>query len=113
MSAVKHNPGLTGANLGPGPQGYGRSSYPRDNSPVWERTPWWAIWRPKWRKSRFYAPYESDRGPYDYASDRELARIHLEERYGEKDQGTATQARFGRDTGPYQAARIEGTDYPR
>lgn len=108
MSAVKHNWGATGV-IGPGPQGYGSSTYPREPYPAWELTPaWMRLWRKKWRKPNGSIPYSHGIvyvGPYVYATDRELARIHLEERYGEKDQGGATQARFGDDAGPYEVGR--------
>lgn len=86
-----HGPGLArSANSSP------------DTRPKWERNPrysaWWAArvarWphlfptRKKWRKPYLFRPESGEN--FQYATDEELARIMLEERFGPNASGATT-----------------------
>jgi hypothetical protein len=47
----------------------------------WHKVPWWVFWRPKW----FRRIYDRDRGSgwsIEYATDEQVARQTLEDRFG-------------------------------
>lgn len=48
----------------------------------WRRTPWWCFWRPKWRR---YA--DQGLALYEYATDEQLARWHLDREFSPRGGG--------------------------
>lgn len=68
----------------------------RAPGPVWQKTPWWMLWRPYWRRARPGTWSRGEEG-WDYMTKKQLARAILEREFGPKQdtapqQGPATQA---------------------
>lgn len=47
--------------------------------PEWHRTPWWAFWRPAWRRDK--PTYWNTTHSWEYQTHKKRARAILEERF--------------------------------
>jgi hypothetical protein len=65
----------------------GVGSSPRNWRPEWHRTPWWAFWRPAWRREKpgiFFGTTPE----WEYQTHKQRAREFLKENFSDEEQLT-------------------------